>query len=75
MRLGLIGIVGAIFCLMTACSDEPDFDARYEKAAQEISERARELDTEDARVRVEMGLPVATESVAAAETVTAQKAR
>lgn len=75
MRLGLIGIIGAIFCLMTACSEEPDFDTRYEKAAQEISERARELDAEDARVRVEMGLPVATESVAAAENVTEEKAR
>jgi ABC-type enterochelin transport system substrate-binding protein len=73
MRLGLIGIVGAIFCLMTACSDEPDFDTRYEKEAQEISERARELDAEDARVRVEMGLPVATESVAAVEKTTDQK--
>lgn len=55
-RLTRLGIVGLTLCGLSACSDEPDFDSRYAKAADEISQRARALDAEDARVRAEMGL-------------------
>lgn len=30
--------------LLAACQDEPDFDTRYDKAAQEIEARAKAMD-------------------------------
>jgi len=32
--------------LLGACHDEPDFDARYDKAAQEIEARAKAMDAD-----------------------------
>ena len=32
--------------LLAACKDEPDFDARYAKAAKEIEARARAMDAD-----------------------------
>ena len=35
--------------LLTACENEPDFDARYDKAAKEIEARARAMDADIAK--------------------------
>ncbi|WP_338425841.1 hypothetical protein [Sphingopyxis kveilinensis] len=32
--------------LLAACKDEPDFDARYDKAAKEIEARAKAMDAD-----------------------------
>ena len=32
--------------LLAGCKDEPDFDARYDKAAKEIEARARTMDAD-----------------------------
>lgn len=32
--------------LLAACKEEPDFDARYDKAAKEIEARARAMDAD-----------------------------
>lgn len=39
--------------LLGACHDEPDFDTRYDKAAQEIDARARALDADVADAEAE----------------------
>lgn len=56
-----IWIGAAILATMPACSQEADFDARYEKASAEIAERVEALDAEDARIRAEMGLISSTD--------------
>ena len=38
------GIPIALLALLAACKPQPDFDARYDKAAQEIAARARAMD-------------------------------
>ena len=38
--------------LLAACDKEPDFDARYEKAAKEIEARAKAMDTDIAKSEV-----------------------
>jgi hypothetical protein len=63
MRLGWMVVGGMMLGLLAACSDEPDFDTRFEKASEEISQRARALDAEDARVRTEMGLAASDDGV------------
>jgi hypothetical protein len=36
----------ALPLLVAACKDEPDFDARYDKAAKEIEARAKAMDAD-----------------------------
>ena len=33
-----------VLLLVAGCKDEPDFDARYDKATEEIEERAKAMD-------------------------------
>ena len=42
--------------LLGACKDQPDFDARYDKAAQEIEARAQAMDARIAESPAQ-GLP------------------
>lgn len=37
-------VLVTVLLLLAACKGEPDFDARYDKAAQEIEARARAMD-------------------------------
>lgn len=37
--------------LLAACQDEPDFDARYEAAAEEIEARAKAMEADIAEAR------------------------
>ena len=48
-RLGLL--IGPLL-LLAACDKEPDFDARYDKAAKEIEARAKVMDTDIAKSEV-----------------------
>ena len=34
------------FLLLAGCKDEPDFEARYDKAAEEIEARAKAMDVD-----------------------------
>ena len=43
---GLAPMSIALALLSAGCSDEPDFDARYDKAQEQIRQKAAELDAE-----------------------------
>jgi hypothetical protein len=53
MRAG--GLI-AVLALLTACKPQPDFDARYDKAAKEIEARAKAMDASIAE-SAPQGLP------------------
>lgn len=54
-------------CLLAGCSNEPNFDERYEKANAEIQKRVKALDAEEARVRAELGLTEADSGAGAGQ--------
>jgi outer membrane murein-binding lipoprotein Lpp len=55
-RIAMMGACFAALCLVTGCSDEPDFDARFDEANAEIQQRIDALDAEEARLRAELGI-------------------
>ena len=55
-RIAMMGACFAALCLVAGCSDEPDFDARFDEANAEIQQRIDALDAEEARLRAELGI-------------------
>ncbi len=44
MRIAIL--IVPLLLSLTACKDEPDFDARFDQAAREIDARARAMDAD-----------------------------
>ncbi|WP_017670820.1 hypothetical protein [Blastomonas sp. AAP53] len=46
MRSALGMMIGAFLVLLAGCSAEPDFDEKFDQRSRELSEKARQIETE-----------------------------